>query len=118
MSRLKQHLEAQILNTTPVPELSPKLSCCDADLSVRHFADFIEFRVFTQLQVKQCVTHQFMQQANNAEDIVIHKLKQQILEEVFGEFRKPLHELRKAIWSYDMPKAYQLLQELESQMYD
>ena len=48
----------------------------------------------------------------------VKKVKQSIIEEVYGEFRLPLHLIRHAIYRQDVREAKKLLDQLENRMFD
>lgn len=50
------------------------------------------------------------------QDHIANKVRRMILEEVFGEFREPMNELRMAIYSRDIEEIIQKFDKLEQQL--
>lgn len=50
-------------------------------------------------------------------DVAVKHVKDAIIEAVFGEFRKPIHELRAALYHHDYKLAHDLLDALLAQMF-
>jgi hypothetical protein len=54
-------------------------------------------------------------------EVLAHTLKEvklNVIEEIFGEFRKPLRELRHHLYDNNVPEALNVLTNLESQMFN
>lgn len=48
----------------------------------------------------------------------VRKVKESIIYEIFGEFRKPMDAVRRALYERDIGKAHKALDELGAQMFD
>ena len=48
----------------------------------------------------------------------LKQVKRSVIEEVFGEFRKPLNELRHYLYNRDVPAALETLSNLERQIFN
>lgn len=53
-----------------------------------------------------------------AKDHIIRQTKRRLIEHMFGEFRKPLMEIRRAMFNREIDKAEDLLSKLERQMFE
>lgn len=50
-------------------------------------------------------------------DLAVDRARRSIIEDVFGEFRRPIHQVRIALMMHDYEAAEESLNQLESQMF-
>ena len=115
MSKLAHAL--QFNQAGRIPKQS--LDFLDAEFSTGNLAYDKEYKLTARLQARAVLTQEALD--DSAFDI-IEKTKQHlqrsIIEEVFGEFRSPMHELRKALYDQDCYQATEILNKLHDQMFN
>ena len=117
MSKLKAELNAKVfpaLGTKPISTMNY--------LEVRSGIEQLPFDekyvVEARIRMEAAMTQDLLRDAPGMRQRVIEQMKQAIIEEVFGEFRKPLHNLRFAIYKNDQQDALDILNKLMEQIYD
>jgi hypothetical protein len=70
-----------------------------------------------QLGVQHLISHDVIYN-NDYMAHVLDKVRRDVIEEVFGEFRLPLRELRHNLYDRDCDKAMETLESLEKQMFN
>ena len=72
--------------------------------------------------LRRIVSTSFHSLEQNARDFItaetINKIKAEIIDEIFGEFRPDIQKIRSALWEQDLAKARQSLNDLEHKMFD
>ena len=115
MSKLAKAL--QFNQAGRVPKQS--MDFVSAELSTGNLAWDKEYKLSLRLQAKAALTQEALD--DSTLDIVKQtklQLQRLIVEEVFGEFRDPLHNLRKALYYQDCYQATTILNKLHDQMFN
>lgn len=90
-------------------------------LEVRSYVDNDKFDelyvVDARFQMKTNMTYELLRDNPEIRQKCIERMKQSIVEELFGEFRPHLHNLRFAIYKNDQREALDILNKLTEQMY-
>lgn len=77
-----------------------------------------EYKVGTVLQNRILINpHAYTVEERDALHSAVKNCKKAMIEEIFGEFRGPLYDIRAAMYDRDNDKAIRLLNKLESQMF-
>lgn len=79
-----------------------------------HYA--LEYRIGVQLESRVFISDEVRREGAYA-NLMIQRVKEKLVQEVFGEFREPIHEIRHAIYERDWLKVDQLLSKLHDQMF-
>jgi hypothetical protein len=67
-------------------------------------------------RIRENIALEFVDQNSTTE--AIKHVKNALIQEVFGEFRTPIHQLRHAIYNDDKHRALEILSKIESTMFD
>lgn len=118
MSKLSDNINYAITNKRAV-DTTFDLKCVMEEASAISFPKHLQQVSFeaifgTRYYIDEALTHK------NSE-ILMHTLKEvkrSVIEEVFGEFRKPLIEIRHHLYNRDVPEALDILTNLEKQMFN
>ena len=114
MSKLAKALQFNQAGNVP----KQSMDFVSADLSLGIFGWDKEYKLTAKLQAKAVLAQEVVDDATfDAIAQTKQQLQRMMIEEVFGEFRNPLHEIRKALYNQDCYKAAQLLTDLEVQMF-
>lgn len=114
MSKLAKALQFNQAGNIP----HQSMDFVSADLSVANMAWDKEYKLTAKLHARAVLTQEALD--DSAFDVITQtkkRLQHLIIEEVFGEFRDPLHEVRKAIYNHDENKALDALNKLYNQMF-
>lgn len=78
----------------------------------------IDLSVYKEYRI--CVEFRVLGHASSAKELsrLIEHSKKQIIHEVFGEFIRPMHMLRNALYNMDFDAARSILDELEKEMFE
>ena len=114
MSKLREHLN---VNVFPFPG-KPKLSTIPS-MEITSYTLPMDEKYVVEARIRKdvIVAHELIEDNPNIVDYVIKQIKDAIVEEIMGEFRKPLMELQFAIYRSDQEQANKLLNKLMEQMY-
>ena len=66
----------------------------------------------------ECWVKKYVPEDQDAKDVAFKSIKRAMIEQVFGEFRPLIIELHSAVYDNDKPRLVQLLNKLESQMFE
>ena len=114
MSKLAKALQFNQVGRVP----KQSMDFVSAELSVGNLAWDTEYKLTARLQAKAVLTQEALEDSTLD---IIQQTKQQlqrlIVEEVFGEFRDLLHDLRKALYNQDCRQATTILNKLHNQMF-
>ena len=120
MSKLAKAITAELKRDYQ----SPSMNFLDVDGSIKEIATPTYSRdVLVQIRAsfgaELWVNERSVIQSTAANPITmaVEDVKRAVIEEIFGEFRKPLSELRIALYNRDSERARQVLRELEHQMF-
>lgn len=114
MSKLA--LALQFNQAGRVPKQS--MDFVSAELGTEPLSFDTVYRLSARLEAKAVVTQELQEDSVfNAIELTKRRLQRLVIEEIFGEFRAPLHEIRKAIYHKDSNKLDQLWVELYNQMF-
>jgi hypothetical protein len=117
MSKLAKSLKAFATNNV-VASRKHKMKYVDANMSVRDMSDdrLREFRFEVRLGVSKVYAPYFDSNVDISKEIR-KDLTQAIVQEIFGEFRPILSEMRIALYNEDSTRMRELIAELEYQMF-
>lgn len=117
MSKLKTELNAKVfpaLGTKPISTMN----YLEVRSSIEQLPFDEKYVVEARIRMDATMTQDLLRDAPWMRQRVIEQMKQAIVEELFGEFRPHLHNLRFAIYKNDQREALDILNKLMEQMYN
>lgn len=118
MSKLREHLDSTVFPVRLPKALKPIFDYVQTNASIHPTPYDEQLVVDTRIRMSTCITHDLLADKPSIRSTVIEQMKDAIIEEVFGEFRKPLRDLRLAIYRNDEVEALKILNKLMDQMYN
>lgn len=115
MSKLLKLIEVRDTGRRSAPPLDFIASMVNIDKYTGHVPYGREYRIKATFGANVVVTDEMWDGIGL--EYAINQVHRSVVEAVFGEFRVPLREIRKALWEKDLNKVNTLLQELEVQMF-
>ena len=118
MSKLRQHLDSTVFPVRALKAIKPIMEYVDVRSHIDNTHYDEQLAIDTRMHISTCITYELLTDSPGIRSTVIGQMKDAIIEEVFGEFRKPLRDLRLAIYRNDEVKALKILNNLMDQMYN
>lgn len=119
MSKLINSIKAKILNKRAIDTNYTTISVTLEDQPNLYTIPYLQQVSFEAVfGAKYYVDEKLAQSSGATIQETLQQVKKAVVEEVFGEFRKPLIELRHAIYERDLDAAVKVLNKLEDQMFD
>lgn len=115
MSKLREHLNATVF---PVHIPKPIMDYVDVQSHIQQTPFDEQYVIDARIRMTATLSSELLLDQPQMRERCITQMKQQIIMEVFGEFQKPLHDLRYAIYRLDQLDALKILNKLMEQMYD
>lgn len=117
MSKLREHLDATVFPVRIPKPIKPVMEYVDTRSHIDNTHYDEQYVVETRIRMTTTMTYELLQDRPEYRELAIKQMKDAVIEEVFGEFKKPLHDLRLAIYRNDEVTAIKLLNNLMEQMY-
>lgn len=117
MSKLAEHLTVTLNGEKFVPEMAP-VPTMEVGMTIEDFSpslgDIQTFSVGVKLSVTAAVNRETM--AHN--QFIIREMKRNIIEDVFGEFRKDFSTINLLLFNRDTEAAMKALDEFRTKMFE
>lgn len=117
MSKLREHLNATVFPVHISKPLKPIMEYVDVHAYTDSTPYDEQYVVEAKIRNVATMSSDLLLDQPQLREICIDKLKQQIIMEVFGEFKQPIQELYYAVYRCDQVAAVKLLDKLMEQMY-
>lgn len=117
MSKLREHLNATVFPVSIPKPIKPIMEYVDVQSYCTQTPYDEQYVVEAKIRNMATMSSDLLLHQPRLREICIDKLKQEIIMEVFGEFKQPIQELYYAVYRCDQAAAVKLLDKLMEQMY-
>ena len=118
MSKLSKVLKAYDTGYRQVSKELPSVHL-SSEIMTDHLKALVKYQLKCEISNEFVVSEEVIRQSSiSILDYNINLTKQRIIEEIFGEFRMPLLDIRQAILNQDTIEAMNLLNDLYAEMFD
>ena len=119
MSRLSDKIYSEDLHTTRFVDNFKRLKLNEAVYPTTEYTaeNAKEYRFGISIHTKALITDSPKSDAALQHIYAMKHARELIIEEVFGEFRQPINEIRDALYNRDWKEADELLHKLHRQMF-
>lgn len=117
MSRLSEHISVTITNRR-MPKPSSFISLEYTPSAVPEITNLYKIDFKASFGTSYYIDENLAVKGSPVIEETLRNVKKAVIEEIFGEFRQPINELRHAIYEMDNDRAIELLKNIEKQMYE
>lgn len=118
MSKLREHLNATVFPVHIPKPLKPIMDYVDVQSHIQQTPFDEQYVIDARIRMTATLSSELLLDQPQMRERCIEQMKQAIVEELFGEFRPHLHNLRFAIYKNYQREALDILNKLMEQMYN